>query len=308
MATRYNIRGSIRRARAEGLRELLARRKVAPYWFLLPYFFFFFLFYGWPMVWAPLMSLQEFTLRGTTWVGLANYENIFTTSRVWESFFNTIVIALIKMPVTIGGGLLLAVVVNSKFIRHKRTWRTVFLSPLTVSGVVMTMLFLMLLEPSGIINWILESTLGFKLFWIEGGPWIAKVSVAFVGMLGGISTNFIFFLAGLAGIPEHLYDAAKIDGADWWQQFRHVTLPQLRPMLLLVIILETNRGIKLFAPAQLLTQGGPQGATETVVLRLYREAFTNLNLGYAAAIGVIVTAFLSILMIIEYVIGDEDVR
>jgi ABC-type sugar transport system permease subunit len=160
----------------------------------------------------------------------------------------------------------------------------------------------------GIINWILERTLGFKLFWIEGGPWIAKFSVAFVGMLGGISTNFIFFLAGLAGIPEHLYDAAKIDGANWWQQFRHVTLPQLRPMLLLVVILETNRGIKLFAPAQLLTQGGPQGATETVVLRLYREAFTNLRLGYAAAIGVLLTIFLAILMITEYVIGDEDVQ
>jgi ABC-type sugar transport system permease subunit len=79
-------------------------------------------------------------------------------------------------------------------------------------------------------------------------------------------------------------------------------------MLLLVVILETNRGIKLFAPAQLLTQGGPQGATETVVLRLYREAFTNLRLGYAAAIGVLLTIFLAILMITEYVIGDEDVR
>lgn len=295
--------------RADGFLEKAASRRAVPYWFLAPYLLFFVVFYGWPMVWAPWMSLHEFTFTGSEWVGLANYEEMLTARTTWESMYNTIFIAVIKMPVTVGFALVLASVVNSQYIKHKQVLRTAILSPMTLSGVVLALLFILLLDQFGLVNYLLGSAFGFpNLNWLSGDPNVARIAVALTMLIPGTANNFIFFLAGLIGVPEHLYQAAKVDGASRLQQFRHITIPQLRPMLVLVVLLETNVSMQMFAEPQVLTNGGPQGATTTIVLRLYRVAFNELNLGYAAALGVLLTVFLATLLIVEYVVGEGDVR
>lgn len=296
------------RFRLDDLYSVATSKNAIPYWFLLPYFFFFTLFYGWPLVWAPWMSLHEFSLAGSEWVGLANYERMVESAFILGELYNTLFIGVIKMPITIGFALVLAVTVNSAYIKYKKTWRTIILSPMAVSGVVMSLLFVLLLANNGVLNLILDQLIGVRVNWLDGSPNVARISVAMTMVIPGTAMNFLFFLAALAGIPTHLYQAAKIDGANRLQQFRYVTLPQIRPMLVLVIILETNTAMKIFAQPFVLTEGGPQRSTTTIVLRLYREAFTNLNIGYAAAIGVGLTVLLAVIMVIEYIIGDEDVR
>jgi ABC-type sugar transport system permease subunit len=283
----------------------LFSKKAIPYWFLFPYFAFFTIFYGWPLLWAPWMSLQNFKFSGAEYVGLENYSNLIMGGEFFGLLYNTSVIVLLSIPISISIGLLLAVVVNSAYIKYKRIWRTFFLSPLIISSVVLSVLIMLLLEPFGLINWIIHTATGNRIYFADD-PFYAKVAIAFVQTVGGIANSFIFFFAGMAGINENLYRAAKIDGAGIIQQFRHVTLPELRPMIVLVVLLQTNGGLKIFAPVQLITQGGPGGQSETLVFSLYREAFTRFNFGYAAALGVLLTIVVTILMMVEYYWGSDN--
>ena len=251
------------------------------------------------------MATQEYTLVGTEFIGSENFEALLTRDSFFQSLKVTAIITFIRLPIAIGIGLLAAISVNSVFVRRRAVWRTVFIAPIVVAPVIIATLARLFLEPQGVVDVISNTLFGSQVLWLSN-PLPAQFSVALAGAYVDIAVCFIFFLAGLVGIDYDLYRAAKVDGANRIQQFRHVTIPQLRPIIALVLVFETNRALKMFAEPMVLTDGGqPGGATRTVVVLLYQQAFIELNLGFAAAIGVALTASIASLMLIEYFVVSE---
>jgi len=270
------------------------------YWLLAPFLVAALVFKGWPTIWAPWMAMQKYSLVGTEFIGLANYEALIQRDSFIQSLTVTTLITAIRVPIALGLGLLAALAVNSVFVKYRSTWRTLFIVPIVMAPVIIAILARMFLEPQGLVDVFTNTVFGVQISWLNS-PLPAQVSVALAGAYVDVAMAFIFFLAGLVGIDYDLYRAARVDGANRLQQFRHVTVPQLRPIIVMVLIFETNRALKMFAEPQVLTNGGdPGGATRTVVVLLYQQAFVELNLGYAAAVGVALTVIIATLMILEY--------
>jgi ABC-type sugar transport system permease subunit len=282
----------------------LTTRSIVPYLFLIPFFLIFAIFYVWPIIWAPWMSLHSFGFGSTEWIGFSNYQSILTGGQFLTTLANTFIIAGIVIPAQVIGGLLIAVLLDSQLVWFKRIIRSGYLVPVALSMTVLSIVFQFFLTRGGLINQFSDSVFGGHILWLNSPLW-AKVSVALVMIWRQIGISVLIYLAGLQGIPEQLYQAAKIDGANRIQQFRYVTVPQLRPIILLVVILNTTRSIRLFDVPYVLTGGGPGNASKTVVQLLFETAFTNVALGQAAAIGTVLTLILGGIMIAQYRYGSE---
>jgi len=281
-------------------RKLRYDETLSAYWLLLPFILAALIFKAWPIVWAPWMALQEFALSGSEFVGLENYMALFQRDIFAQSLWVTALIAAIRIPVAVGLGLAAALAVNSVFVKYRALWRTLYIAPIVIAPVIIAILARVFLEPQGLLDVVSTALFGIQISWLNS-PFPAQVTVALAGAYIDIAVAFIFFLAGLVGIDYDLYRAARVDGANRIQQFRHVTIPQLRPIIALVLIFETNRALKMFATPQVLTNGGePGGATRTLVVLLYEQAFVELKLGFSAAIGVALTVIITSLILIEY--------
>ena len=273
---------------------------LSAYWLLLPFIIAAIIFKGWPAVWAPWMAMQEFALDGSEFIGLANYRALIERDIFRQSLWVTTLISAIRVPVAVSLGLTGALAVNSVFIKYRAAWRTLFIAPIVIAPVIIAILARIFLEPQGLIDVVSTALFGVQVSWLNS-PLPAQITVALAGAYIDSAICFIFFLAGLVGIDYDLYRAAKRDGANRIQQFRYVTIPQLRPIIALVLVFETNRSLKMFAIPQVLTDGGqPGGATRTLVVLLYEQAFVELKLGFSAAIGVALTAIIATLIIVEY--------
>jgi len=245
------------------------------------------------------MSFQSFSFQGTEFIGLENYRRVFTQGLFLKTLANTFIIAGIVIPAQVILGLFAAILLNSQLVKARRYVRSGYLIPVVMSTVVLSIIFSLFLSQSGIINQVLEATVGVSVQWLTD-PFLAKVSVALVIIWRRLGISMLIFLAGLQGVPQHLYKAAAIDGANRWQQFRYVTVPQLAPVTVLVVVLTTARTLREFAIPFVLTEGGPANESTTVVQLLYQTAFTELNLGYAAAIGVVFTFVIGTILVLQY--------
>lgn len=289
------------------LTDVRISKDKVPYLFLLPFFIIYTTFFIIPFLWAPLMSLQEFSFTGSHFVGLQNYAELLSpASQLATVTYNTLVIALIKIPIQVVLGLTAAILVDSALTKGKEWLRTTYIAPILLSMTVIGVLFKLLLADRGLVNQALLATIGTQIGWLTE-PFMAKVSVALGAIYRESAISFLIFLAGLQSIDPDLYQAAKIDGANRLQQFRHVTLPQLRPISVLVIILTTANALKTFAIPLIMTRGGPGNASKTIVMLLYETGFSVLRMGEAAAIGTLLTIALAVIMIIQYRVGSEDV-
>ena len=281
-------------------RLLRYNETLSAYWLLLPFIVAAIIFKGWPTIWAPWMAMQEFSLSGSEFIGLENFQALIERDIFRRSLWVTTLISAIRVPIAVVLGLAGALAVNSIFVKYRGVWRTLFIAPVVIAPVIIAILARIFLEPQGLIDVVSTALFGIQISWLNS-PLPAQITVALAGAYIDSAICFIFFLAGLVGIDYDLYRAAKVDGANRIQQFRHVTIPQLRPIIALVLIFETNRSLKMFAIPQVLTNGGePGGATRTLVVLLYQQAFIELKLGFAAAIGVALTAIIAILIVIEY--------
>jgi multiple sugar transport system permease protein len=185
--------------------------------------------------------------------------------------------------------LLLAVLVNQK-LRFINLFRTIYFSPVVTTMVVVSIVWYVLYNPGeGLINQFISFISFGKL-----GPysWLNDTSLALPAIMllsiwQGVGFQMVIYLAGLQSIPDELYEAGRVDGANSWQQFWHITIPQLRNTTIFVIISTTILAFKLFTQVWVMTRGGPQGASKTIIVLLYQEGFTMLRVGYASAIGVL---------------------
>ena len=211
-----------------------------------------------------------------------------------HSLFNNIFFALVVIPLQTGLGLFLAILVNQK-LKGRNFFRTIYFSPVVTSMVVVSIVWTFLYDKNvGLMNQLLKTfsfgALG-PVDWL-GNPSTAMLAIIIMSVWQGVGLQMIIFLAGLQEIPQQLYEAASIDGANPSQQFVNVTLPGLRNVLVFVIIAITIAAFQLFTQVYVMTSGGPSGATSTVMFDIVRQGFTEQNIGYASAISVIFFLFI----------------
>ena len=202
----------------------------------------------------------------------------------WLSIFNTLKFLLLHIPLQIAVALGLAVLLD-KPIRGRAFFRGAYFLPVIVSGVVVTILWQQLLATDGgVINRLLTGLGLGRVGWLVD-PDVAMYAIAVMATWKNVGLYVILFLAGLQSVPEHYYEAARLEGANAWQQFRFVTLPAINPTFFAVVVLSTIGGFSLFIEPYVLTGGGPLNSTLSAVLYIYKQAFQYYHMGYASTLG-----------------------
>jgi alpha-1,4-digalacturonate transport system permease protein len=260
----------------------------APYLFLVPTVGLLFLFSLFPMGYGVWMSLQNVdVVRGTSrFIGLGNYLQLFHDAQFGLSVLNTAWYTLTVVPLIVAGSIAIAV-----FLRESRPARLLarvgFYVPFVLSPVVVATSWKWLLnEDLGVIDGFLKWAGMSTVPWLSADSY-ARASVVLASVWNLVGFYMLMVLAGLSQINQELYEAARIEGAAKWQQFWHITLPMLRPTILLVVILAMVHATQAFETILLLTDGGPGGATRLVVQNMYQAAFGRLQPGYGVAQAVV---------------------
>ncbi|MFB7462606.1 carbohydrate ABC transporter permease [Streptomyces sp. NPDC056224] len=282
------------------------RRRVAPYLFVLPALLLFAAFKVYPIVRSFVISLHK-TVGGTErFVGAENYTRLMGDPLFWTALKNTSVILVVQVPLMLALATGLAVALNSTLLRRRAVFRLGFFLPMVTGLVAYGILFSVLLSKDyGLINWLLDHLGADPVPWLTDPLW-AKVSLGLALTWHYTGYNAVILLARLQSVPAELYDAAAVDGAGAWTSFRHVTLPGLRPALLLTTVLSTIGTLQIFDEPYVLTGGGPDNATLTIGLYLYQNAFKYFDFGYASAIAYALAVLIGILGVIQFrLLGEK---
>lgn len=259
------------------------REAVDGYLFIAPWLVGFVFLVSGPMIASLLMSFTEWDLLSSPrWIGLANFQQLFSDPLVGKSLYNTAFFTFFSVPLNLAAALGAALLLNLR-IRGRSVFRTAFYLPAIMPAVANAILWFWILNPEvGLANLLLRQFGLPELRWLED-PATAKPAFILMTMWG-IGNSMVIFLAGLQGVPQSLYDAALVDGAGAWQRFRAVTLPMLSPVILFNLVLGIIGSFQIFTSAYLLTQdGGPEQSTLFSVLYLYRLGFEQFRMGYASA-------------------------
>jgi multiple sugar transport system permease protein len=270
----------------------------APHLFLLPQLILVGLFSLYPFVYNIILSLEEFGLAGTRFTGLENYRRLLSDPVFWVSLKNTTYYTLLTVPPTTALALLAAVGLNQR-LRGMAFFRTVFLFPNLVSWVVIGLIWQWMYSVNyGVLNQALR-TLGLQgLRWLQD-PTLTIPSIAAASIWHDLGYYMVIFLAGLQSISPTIYEAARIDGANAWAQFRLITLPLLRPILFLVFVLAMINSFKVFDQIYVMTGGGPGRASLMIVNYIISVAMEEMRMGYAAAISVVLFGVTLALTIVQ---------
>ncbi len=266
---------------------------LAAWAFVLPALSVIALFFGLPVAAGLLLSLSDFDLYALAdlgnlrFVGLGNYAHVLQMPLFWKALGNTAYFVVLGVPLSIGLSLGAAVLLQSKLARFKPLWRTALFAPVVTTLVAVAVIWRYLFHVRyGWVNHLLEAVGVSPIDWLGDPHWSMPTIILFAAWknFGG---NMIIFIAALQAIPEDLYEAARLDGAKTWAQFRHITLPSLAPTTLLVSILTVAGYFQLFAEPYVMTQGGPLHSTVSVLYLMYEEGFRWWNLGQASAVAVL---------------------
>ncbi|MCM2410883.1 carbohydrate ABC transporter permease [Streptomyces sp. RKAG290] len=267
--------------------------------FVLPFLVLFALFLVLPLVWGLWMSFTDSSLTGHgggTFVGMANYADALADSQMWSSLGNTAVFTLLSSVPLVLVALVMALLVHTG-LPGQWLWRLAFFAPYLLPVAVVWQVWLMLFQPDlGLLNSMLRG------IGLDGIGWLveekyAMWAVVLVTVWWTVGFNFLLYLAALQAVPDHLHEAAAIDGAGAWRRLWSITLPQLRRTTGLIAVLQVLASLKVFDQIYLLTRGGPNGSTRPVLEYIYDTGFTGYRLGYASAISYVFFAILIVLSI-----------
>jgi multiple sugar transport system permease protein len=259
------------------------RQAAAGYLFVLPAMAVFLVFTLLPVAYALFLSFTNYDVfTRQDWVGTINYEDVFQDELFWRALVNTVTYTVWTIPLSMAIGLGLAVLLNQK-LKGLGLYRTVYYIPVVTSMVAVAMIWIQLFDPLyGVISNAVES-IGIKgIDWL-GNPDLAMPSIIAVSVWKVVGWNMLIYLAGLQGIPEHLKEAAAIDGANRWQTFSRIVFPLLQPTTFFIFVTSLIGAFQVFDQVYVMTGGGPANATTTLVHQIYKAAFVALDMGYAAA-------------------------
>jgi len=286
------------------------RKHYMPICVLTPVIILFLVFNMFPAIYSLFLSFTNYTMRNPSHalIGFQNWQRVLTDDRIWLAMRITVSYTLMYVPVTMALGMVLALLINNDR-KGIRFFRAVYFLPSITSAVVLSAVWKSFFTgtSAGLMNSIL------RLFGVTSPVgWMTNTSlvlpvVASLGVFMGAGGLMIFYLGGMKGIPNDFYESARIDGANRIQSFFRITLPLLRPTILYTLILSTIGSFQVFDAIHVLTQGQPAGATTTIVYSLYRAAFIEFRLGYAATIGYLLFFIVGVIAFVQYKFLGKDV-
>lgn len=282
---------------------------LVPYLFLAPYLLLFVTFVAVPAVFGLWISLHDwdYMLDSQLFVGLQNYADLFDETSViypdfWNGMKNTLIFTVASVPFLVVLPLLLALLLHQKF-PGRTFFRAMFFAPYVLGVAVIGLMWRYLLDGNfGLVN----ALLGTDIAWTTSQPW-AWVGLVVVTVWWTLGFNAIIYLAGLGDIPAEHYEAASLDGANWWQQFIYVTLPGLRPVLVFIVVITVLASANMFGQSYIITQGGPTQSTQTAIMVITDLGLSRFQMGAAAAESYVLALFLAVVSIANFwIMRDRD--
>lgn len=280
------------------------RDTLAAWLMLTPFLIFFALFVVYPIIMNIYYSFTNYNLTSAKWVGLKNYRRLLKDNAFLMALKNTSIYALFSVAALTVFGFLTASALNRE-VRGLRFIRTLTIFPYATSMTAVSMIWLMLLDPStGLINKML------RLAGLSGVDWLFNVHTAlpcliFVNIWKNIGYCMLIYLAGMQSIPVEVYEAATVDGASEGQKLLHITVPMVRPVTFFVLITTMLESFKTFEQVKLMTGGDPLYSTTTIVHQIYQRGFAEFKMGYAAAMSVVLLIIVLIVTLINYRFGGR---
>ena len=298
-----------KRSESHALRKRSVQR--AAWWFVAPALIVLGVFFFVPVLGALVMSLTDFDLYALSdfdnlrFIGFDNYARLLREPLFWKALGNTFYFVVLGVPLSIAVSLGAALLVNSKVARFRGLFRTVYFAPVVTTLVAVAVVWRYILHTRyGFLNYSLSSIGLDPVDWM-GDPRWAMPAIVLLAVWKNFGYNMIILLAALQNIPDDLYEAARIDGASGWQQFRHVTVPGIGPVLLLVSILTMTGYFQLFAEPYVMTEGGPLQATYSVLYFMFDEGFKWWSLGRASAVAFLLFIIMFFVTLVQLRLGRE---
>ena len=285
---------------------MAARSRLLPYALVSPYLLYLAVFVAFPVGFSVWLTFHKWNIIGEpVAVGFDNYARLAQDRLFWRSIGNTLKFLLLHIPSQIAVALGLAVLLDRP-LRARALFRGAYFLPVIVSGVVVTILWQQLLATDGgLLNRLLTSVGLGRVGWLID-PDVAMYAIAVMATWKNVGLYVILFLAGLQSVPAHYYEAARLEGASAWQQFRFVTLPAINPTLFAVVVLSTIGGFSLFIEPYVLTGGGPLNSTLSAVLYIYKQAFQYYHMGCAATLGLAFSLLIVGVVIVQQRLVESD--
>lgn len=283
--------------------RIIKKNKLSVYGLIMPVIIFMIIVYGYPLLLTFKYSFQEVSLigDGNTFIGFRNYIRVLTDEKFYITLILTFKWAVFTIAIKIVSGFIMALLLNCE-LYFKKALRFLVLIPWAIPQVVVAIIWTWILDGQyGYLNYYLQKfgVIEEVIRWLSD-PNLALISTSIVDAWIGIPLITMIFLSGLSSIPDSLYEAAKVDGANIFQRFRYITLPTMKKVVLISLTLTTIWTFNSFNVIYVLTGGGPMDATETMMIKIYHEAFGKYNLGMSSTLSVIVFIILIILSILYW--------
>jgi len=283
------------------------RKGLLPYLLVSPYLIFVAVFVVFPVLFCFFLTFNKWNIISPmSFIGIDNYTRLIHDRLFWKAVINTLKFLLLHIPLQLIISLFLAYLLNQR-MRGASFFRSSFFMPVIVSGVVVTILWQQLLGyDSGLINRVLMHIGVKKIGWLVN-PDVAIYSIAVMATWKNLGLYVILFLVGRQTVPTQYYEAAKMEGANRWQQFYHITLPMINPTIFMVVILSTIGGFSLFIEPYIMTGGGPLNTTLSAVLYIYKQAFQYYNMGYSATLGFFYALMIMTVVVLQKKLIEKEV-
>jgi multiple sugar transport system permease protein len=284
------------------------KRERWAYIFLALPLLHFAIFRLYPVVYSVYLSFVNFNIWGNTWVGLANFSQIFNDELFWKALWNTAYFTLLSVPLSLVIAFALSVLIFPLGDKSSTFFKAAYYLPSVASAAVLSLVWLWLFEPRfGLLNYLLSLVNVNRVYWL-GDVHVAMNALILMTLAGGHGYSVILITAAMGGIPPSLYEAARLDGATRWQQFWRITLPLLKPITLYLLVIDTIGSFQIFTAIYIMTRGGPAQSTMTVVFMIYQTAFSFFNYGVASAQAMVLFVIILVVAALQYRFFGSDVE
>ena len=284
------------------------RENIAGYLFMAPSLLFFFGFVIFPMGMGLFTSFFNYTMTDFSFVGLANYKELIADPIFQKALINTIVIVVVSVPVTCIFSLWVATVIYKMHDRYTSLFRCIFYLPVVTGSVAVTVVWKWMFSPyTGILNYVFKNLglINTNINWL-GNPEYALGCIILILLTTSVGQPIVLYVSALSNVDTSLIEAAEVDGATNLQVFWKIKWPQIMPTTLYILVITTINSFQCFALIQLLTSGGPNNSTQTIMYYIYYNAFKLSRYGYGSAMGIILAGIIAVFSALQFKLAKSD--